>query len=254
VDALKKPEDALSATRLGTVEAVAIADEVASTMRHDLRNKFASIRNAVFYIERSLGKAGYLDEDPRVSRFLTLICEQIEAADALLDQRSLHRSLVPTELEPVQLGECAQAAAAASSTRKDVRLEVSLADHSRFSGNPDELTVAIGCLLDNAIDAAGPSGVVTMSTDEDDEAVRLSIADDGPGMTAEQYSRALLPFSSEKPGHAGLGLNVASRVASRLGGTLQLANPGGRSGTKVELRIPKRIERELHSGLPEKIG
>lgn len=221
-------------------------------MRHDLRNKFASIRNAVFYIERSLNKSGLIEEDPRVTRFLTLICEQIEAADALLDQRSLHRSLMPMELESILLGDCVRAAVAASTPQKDVRLEVSLADHSAFSGSHEELTVAITSLLDNALEAAGPSGVVTIETDEDDEAIRVSIADNGAGMTADQYSRALLPFSSEKPGHAGLGLNVASRVANRLGGSLELANPGSESGTCLVLSIPKKLERELHSGLPEK--
>jgi signal transduction histidine kinase len=252
LDPLKKPPDALSAARLGAVQAVAIADEVASTMRHDLRNKFASIRNAVFYIERSLNKSGLTEEDPRVGRFLTLICEQIEAADALLDQRSLHRSLMPMAQESIQLGDCARAAVAASTPRKDVRIEVTVADQSAFSGSHEELTVAIASLLDNALEAAGPAGVVTIETDEDDEAVWLSVTDNGPGMTAEQYSRALLPFSSEKQGHAGLGLNVASRVASRLGGSIQLANPGSESGTRLVLSIPKKLERELHSGLPEK--
>jgi len=249
VHALK--EKPPNAARLGAVQAVAIADEVASTMRHDLRNKFASIRNAVFYIERSLNKNDLLDEDPRVGRFLELICEQLEAADALLDQRSLHRALMPVAVESVQLGTCARRAAASTTPPEDVRLEVSLKDHFAFSGSPEELTIAISCLLDNALEATAPSGVVKMTTDEDDEAVRLTIEDEGPGMTAEQYSRGLLPFSSEKPGHAGLGLNVASRVVSRMGGTLELANPGSGPGANLVLRVPKRSERELHSELPK---
>jgi signal transduction histidine kinase len=125
-------------------------------------------------------------------------------------------------------------------------------DRSAFPGSPEELTIAISCLLDNALEATAPFGVVKMTTDEDDEAAWLTIEDGGPGMTADQYSRGLLPFSTEKPGHAGLGLNVASRVVSRLGGTLELANPGSGSGANLVLRVPKRLERELHSELPEK--
>jgi signal transduction histidine kinase len=250
VDALNAKPPGGSATGLGAVQAVAIADEVASTMRHDLRNKFASIRNAVFYIERSLNKSGLADEDPRVTRFLVLICEQLEAADALLDQRSLHRALMPMEIESIQLGACTRAAAAASTPREGVRVEVVVNDHSAFPGNPEELTIAISCLLDNALEATPAPGVVTMTTEEDDESVRLTIEDGGPGMTRDQYSRALLPFSSGKRGHAGLGLNVASRVAGRLGGTLELANPGSGSGANLLLCIPKTIERDLHSELP----
>src|SRR5262245_44747019 len=99
-----------SVDRLAAARAGAIADEFSSTLRHDLRNKFASIRNAVFYIQRSLGKSGQLETDPRVARFLTLICEQLESADWLLDQRALHRALGASAVGQVRLGSCVQAA------------------------------------------------------------------------------------------------------------------------------------------------
>jgi len=64
------------------------ADKVASVLRHDLRNKFSSILNAVTYVERSLEKMQLLERDPRIARFFELIGKELEAADRLLDQRA----------------------------------------------------------------------------------------------------------------------------------------------------------------------
>jgi hypothetical protein len=66
------------------------AQSAASKLRHDLRNKFSSILNAVTYIERSLEKMQLLDRDPRIARFVTLVGEELEAADRLLDTRDRH--------------------------------------------------------------------------------------------------------------------------------------------------------------------
>lgn len=76
------------------VTAGAPTEEMAPCLRHDLRNKFAAIRNAVFYIERSLTRSQTIDHDPRVARFLQLVCEQLDAADALLEERGRHAALV----------------------------------------------------------------------------------------------------------------------------------------------------------------
>ena len=64
------------------------AERAASSLRHDLRNKFSSILNAVTYVERSLEKMDLLGRDPRIARFFELIGKELEAADGLLDQRA----------------------------------------------------------------------------------------------------------------------------------------------------------------------
>jgi signal transduction histidine kinase len=223
--------------RIRATEAVAIAEEVASTLRHDLRNKFAAVRNAVFYIERSLTRSDSLKHDPRVGRFLSLVCEQLDAADGLLDQRGAHEGLVRPALEPVRVGACVERALSERPGLEHVEVTVSLADHTELPLNADEVTLAIGCLIDNAFEAVS-SGSVAVRTEEDNEFVRVSVEDGGPGMTAEQRTRAMVPFFSDKPGHAGLGLNIAARAAARLGGHLELAPRGANPGALWIWSVP----------------
>jgi signal transduction histidine kinase len=102
--------------------------------------------------------------------------------------------------------------------------------------DPDELQVAVACLLENAVDAvlAKGGGVVTVSVSDggENEAV-IDIADDGAGIPADAAPRVFEAFFSTRQGRLGLGLNVARRLARRWGGevTLVARSPhGARAG------------------------
>lgn len=58
-------------------------------IRHDLRNRFASIRNALFYLKTRVQKrTGLCDADPRVPAFFALIDEELQKAEALIAPRA----------------------------------------------------------------------------------------------------------------------------------------------------------------------
>jgi signal transduction histidine kinase len=93
-------------------------------------------------------------------------------------------------------------------------------------------------LLANAIDALPEDGTVTVSVSGADGGARITVADDGPGMSPEERSRAFLRFvSGSKSGGAGLGLAIVHRLVTSNGGTARLAEtPGG--GLTVVLDFP----------------
>jgi signal transduction histidine kinase len=93
-------------------------------------------------------------------------------------------------------------------------------------------------LLDNAIDAIGDGGgAVTVSVASTPDSTTLTVADDGPGMTEQERSRAFLRFVTGNVSGTGLGLAIVHRLVTSNGGTIQLADtPGG--GLTVVLRFP----------------
>jgi signal transduction histidine kinase len=95
-------------------------------------------------------------------------------------------------------------------------------------------------LLDNAIDALGDSGTITITTRRDgDNCAVIEIADDGPGMPSEIVERVFDPFFTTKDvGHGtGLGLATARRiVVDRHDGSLTLDSRPGR--TVFQVRLP----------------
>jgi signal transduction histidine kinase len=66
---------------------------------------------------------------------------------------------------------------------------------------------------------------------------RISVRDDGPGMTAEQRQRAFEPFFTTKPKGTGLGMSIAQRIVEAHGGQIEIAASDA-AGTEIVIRLP----------------
>jgi signal transduction histidine kinase len=98
-------------------------------------------------------------------------------------------------------------------------------------------------LIDNAIDAltapdAGPvGGSIRTSATATDTGTLLTVADDGPGMTAQERSRAFLRYTTGSQNGTGLGLAIVHRLVTANGGAIRLADTAG-GGLTVEIELP----------------
>jgi signal transduction histidine kinase len=96
-------------------------------------------------------------------------------------------------------------------------------------------------LLDNAIDALGDSGTITIRTALDGDCALIDVADDGPGIPAEAQDRIFEPFFTTKAVGAGtgLGLDAARRIiVDRHDGALAFDSAPGR--TVFHVWVPLR--------------
>jgi signal transduction histidine kinase len=94
-------------------------------------------------------------------------------------------------------------------------------------------------LLDNAIDAVGSSGHISIVTRRDGDCAEVDITDDGPGIPPEIRDRVFDPFFTTKEvgRGTGLGLDTARRiVVDRHHGSLTLNSRPGR--TQFRVRVP----------------
>jgi signal transduction histidine kinase len=115
----------------------------------------------------------------------------------------------------------------------------------RFQGYGAELNQVWTNLLDNAIDALGDSGTISITARRDGDCVEVDIEDDGPGVPAEVRERIFDPFFTTKEvgRGTGLGLDTARRiVVDRHGGSLTLESGPGR--TVFRVRLPTDAGRE----------
>jgi PAS domain S-box-containing protein len=95
-----------------------------------------------------------------------------------------------------------------------------------------------------AIHAAGRPGTIRIearpSVADDRPTVRISILDDGPGVSSEILNRLFLPFvTTKEPGEGtGLGLSVSFGIIAGHGGTLRYEpSPGGGASFVIELPV-----------------
>jgi len=92
-------------------------------------------------------------------------------------------------------------------------------------------------LIANALDALSAGGYVTVTASATTAGARITVADDGPGMNAEDRERAFLRFTTSNPNGTGLGLAIVHRLVTSNGGTAKLTEtPGG--GLTAILEFP----------------
>jgi signal transduction histidine kinase len=96
-------------------------------------------------------------------------------------------------------------------------------------------------LLDNAIDALGDSGTITIATRRDGDAAVVEIGDDGPGIPPEIRGRIFDSFFTTKDVGYGTGLGLATArrvVVDGHDGALTVESDPGR--TVFQVRLPLR--------------
>ncbi len=113
-------------------------------------------------------------------------------------------------------------------------------------GEANELAQAVLNLLVNALDALEgvPTGIGRIAVDlsrEETELV-LSVADNGPGVSADELPRIADAFYTTKDvgRGTGLGLAIVHNVAASHGGRVELFSTPGQ-GLRAEIRLPARM-------------
>jgi len=104
---------------------------------------------------------------------------------------------------------------------------------------PAELNQVWTNLIDNALDAMGEQGTLTVRTSSDGECLTVEIADTGPGIPPEIQGRIFEQFFTTKPvgEGTGLGLDISWRIVvnKHHGDLTVLSVPGD---TRFRVRLP----------------
>jgi signal transduction histidine kinase len=112
----------------------------------------------------------------------------------------------------------------------------------RLTVRGSELNQVWTNLIDNAIDALGDSGTITIATRLDGDCAVVEVADDGPGIPPDARERVFEPFFTTKGvgSGTGLGLDTARRIVEeRHRGSLAFESEPGRTAFRVRLPLAK---------------
>jgi two-component system NtrC family sensor kinase len=94
-------------------------------------------------------------------------------------------------------------------------------------------------ILNNAIDAIGKDGAITLKTAHQADQVVIKISDTGPGMSQETIEKIFDPFFTTKEvgKGTGLGLSISYSIVEKLGGTIYVESKLGK-GTTFTIKLP----------------
>ena len=224
-----------------------LKDQFVATVSHELRTPLTSILGALALLERGLlGKL-----DARNEQMLSISRKNAERLgrliDDVLDFEKLGNKEVSFINKPVNLGELALQGAeqnAPYAATLQVRIETLVpADAIMVNGDPDRLLQALSNLLSNACKFSSPGGVVSLSVQRGDAHAKVSVIDNGPGISAADQPRLFKRFSQVGSTHqrglagTGLGLAITRAIVERHGGTIAVDSIVG-EGSKFWFSLP----------------
>lgn len=106
--------------------------------------------------------------------------------------------------------------------------------------NPQELKQVVLNLITNGLDSLDPGGTVTVSVDRHDGKARVTVADNGCGMTDEVIQHLFEPFFTRRRGGqgTGLGLSISYRIVTEHGGQIAVESKGPGCGSQFIVTLP----------------
>jgi two-component system phosphate regulon sensor histidine kinase PhoR len=231
-------------TRLRQLEAV--RQDFVANVSHELRTPLSLIKSAA----ETLIDGG--KHDPAVtSRFLEIIDKHANRLTLLIDDLLLLARLdsgrMELNLQPVELRVAAQEAlddAALIAQARGVRLENNLPAGVAANADPDRLRQVLANLIDNAIKYGREGGRVVLGGRVMDRGrVKITVADDGPGIPLDAKTRIFERFyradkaRSREQGGTGLGLAIVKNVVQAHGGDIRVESTPG-AGTEFFITLP----------------
>jgi signal transduction histidine kinase len=233
--------------RLIETEKLSAMARIAASVAHEFRNPLNSLFLSADLLEDELSGSGALGET--IAPTLAAIREEVERLNHIITHYLALSKIGGASRESVDLVRFVEdfarewrEKAAQRATTLRVRGDTTPA---LVQGDPQQLRRALVNLVENALDAVGSAGrsprrrpgLITLSVKRLRGAVRVAVRDNGAGLPSAVQERLFEPFTSTKPGGAGLGLYLVREIARAHGGSVAVSGGQGR-GTRVALRLP----------------
>ena len=224
-------------TELRRSERLAALGKLLAGVAHEVRNPLAGIRGITQLWRRGLGmgEEGFdhlIDEVDRLEGIVSRLL-QFSRADA--------QDLTPGDLNAVASEAARLAAGRAGEQEISVELELAPELPPVEMAQP-ALVQVLRNLTTNAMEVMPRGGVITLETHVDPAGgtVSASVADTGPGLSAEVLTHLFEPFFTTKAEGTGLGLAIAREIALAHRGELRAENrPGGGASFTLTLPVAK---------------
>jgi PAS domain S-box-containing protein len=224
-------------------------DEFLATLAHELRNPLAPIRTAAEILTLpNLSRE-------RLAWSRQVIHRQVEhmarLLDDLLDVARITRGKLRLRLQPVGLGTIVDTAVEAARpllAAKKHTLSVELApDIPTFEADPVRLAQVLSNLLTNAAKYTDSPGQISLMARIDDGKLRISVKDNGIGLSPAALAEIFTMFSQVQDSHAraegglGIGLALVRGLVDLHGGTIEVFSEGPGRGSEFVVVLPCRV-------------
>jgi signal transduction histidine kinase len=220
-----------------------LRDDFVSGVSHELRTPLAQIR--------LLAELLHMERVPaeEKQRSLRIIDQEARRLSFLVDSilsfsHSPNGTLAPVSTDvATEIGEIVSGFEPLAQAQ-GVRLTTRLANGIVAEVDRGALRQVLLNLLDNAVRYGPPRQNVTITTSSAADTWTLEVADEGPGVPADEREKIFAPYYRMKRdaggavGGTGIGLAVVRRLVEEHRGQVHVANGNGTSGARFVVSLP----------------
>ncbi|HTZ57992.1 MAG TPA: ATP-binding protein [Acidobacteriaceae bacterium] len=227
-------------------EKLATAGRMAAAIAHEVNNPLEALTNLIYLLEISP------DASPRIREIAATALGEISRLAHITRQTlGFYRELrAPTNLDLSQSVIDTLDLYQKRQNEQQVSFKLDLSENLPIRGIKGEIRQVISNLVVNAMEAAGPGGIITISTRKTNDKAVLVVADNGPGIDASTLPKIFEPFYTTKQGTGtGLGLWISQNIIEKHDGTIVASSrtsPDER-GTEFVLTFPLVPERAMQT-------
>jgi two-component system nitrogen regulation sensor histidine kinase NtrY len=219
--------------------------EVARRVAHEIKNPLTPIALSAERIQRQLDRSARSDPATIaiVRSCVDTIAGAVETVRRLVDEFATLARFPVAKPQPADINEVIDSALLMFSGRLDgIELRKSLAsDLPKVMADGEAMKRAVANLVDNAAEALRDSVVreieISTSLVASRDAVEITIADTGHGVTRELKEKLFLPYFSTKKRGTGLGLAIVSRIVEDHHGSIRVEE-NRPVGTRFIVELP----------------
>jgi two-component system sensor histidine kinase ChvG len=243
--------NSLSAMTRALYDRIDAIESFAADVAHELKNPLTSLKNAVEMLVRSGA------DDVSRDRLMAIVRNDIKRIDRLItdisDASRLDAELSRETNEPVEIAKLLETIVdiyRLTELPRNVRLNLSLQlpENAVVMGRDERVGQIVRNLIDNALSFSPTGGVVSIAADAAEGKVRISVADEGPGIPADDLDAIFNRFYTQRPPehgfgkNSGLGLSIARQIAEGMGGRIWAENRADASalgtGARLVVELP----------------
>lgn len=214
--------------------------EVARRIAHDIKNPLTPIQLSAERMKRKYSDAHA--GDPVFAELTQAILSEVATLKRLVDEFTRFARMPAPQLSEGDLAEeVRQFVEMYRTSNPGIRWGFHTGELPPAWFDADQIRRALTNLFENAVAALGGEGSVEVGCGYDAAkgTVRITVADDGPGIPAEDKDRIFEPYFSRREGGTGLGLAIVSAIATDHGGTVRVWDNDPR-GSVFELEFPAK--------------